>query len=387
MKYLFFVVFFIAFFSLKAQDAQVYSSIKTGNVNQAEMIKIAIMLPFFAEEQEVSDTLLEIPARSKVALELYEGFETALKENEEFLTKSYYIKVLDTRRDIATVESQLSELANFKPDLVIGEIYNRQTRIISDWAEKNGVVQIVPLSPTHSLIEGKNNVFLLNPSTFTHGKKMAEYAFRDLGLRNMLIFSDGKAATYELAKSFEEQFSIMGGFPKTITIDSVFDKAQAQINAAKNEMATAQGVYIPINNEEIMGLFLAIIDMQRWKLKVMTLPEIMYFDRIDLDLKERLKIYFSNTYNPDEESEPFLNYLQQHVLEITAPPSTFQIQGYDMGTYLLQVLEQYEPEKHTLVETLEDFLPVSTLHSDVYFEREHDNQAVKIMQMTEQGIE
>lgn len=387
MKLLSFLLLFFYFLSLPAQHNEVYTDLKFAKTADAPLIKIAIMLPFFAEEEEITDTLLEIPARSKVALELFEGFETALKENEPFLTKSYYIKVLDTRRDLATVEMQLAELENFKPDLVIGEIYNRQTRIISEWAENNGVVQIVPLSPTHSLIDGKNNVFLLTPSTFTHGKKMAEYAFRDLGLRNMLIFSDGKSATYELAKAFEDQFRMMGGYPKTISIDSVFEKAQLQINAAKNEMATAQGVYLPINNEEIMGLFLAIIDMQRWKLKVMTLPEIMYFDRIDLDLKERLKIYFSSTYNPDEESEAFLNYLQQHVLEITAPPSAFQIQGYDMGTYLLQVLEQYEPEKHTLGETLADFLPVSTLHSDIYFEREHDNQAIKIMHITEQGIE
>jgi ABC-type branched-subunit amino acid transport system substrate-binding protein len=369
-----------------AQQSPMISGNSIRNAGEFPLIKIAVMLPFYAESEEITDTLVEIPSRSKAALELFEGLETALNENEEYLYKTYYIKVLDTRRDVFTVENQLRELENFKPDIVIGEIYNRQTRLISEWAEKNGVVHIVPLSPTRNLIEGKNNVFLLNPSTFTHGKKMAEYAFQDLGLRSVVIWSDGRSVTNDLVKSFENQFRMMGGYPRVITIDSVFEKAQAQINQFKNEMASTSAVYIPINNEEILGLLFSIIDMQRWKLKVMTLPDVENFDKIDLELKEHLGIYFSNAYNPDEESEAYLNYLQQHLLTISSPPTSFHIQGYDLGTYLLQVLESYSPEEKTIVETLKDFIPVETLHGEIKFERERDNQGVTILQMTSKGI-
>lgn len=353
--------------------------------NNSGLKKIALMLPFFANDFE-PDTLNFTPEKSRAALELYEGIEEAFEEAENELKNRYLIKVWDTNRDPVTVQAQLRELHQFRPDLIIGEIYNKQSRIISDWAESNGVPQIIPMSPAKSLVENKKETFLLNPSTVTHGRKLAEFAYRDLGLKEVLIWSDGKNSTHELASSFAYQLQIMGGTPKIITLDSVFNNnVIAQIAQNKQAMTEVQGVYIPIGNEEIAGLILSTLDAQKWKPRVLASPEMQYHEHIDTDLKARLGIYFTQNFYMEPESEEYESFLQQHIRRLNAPPTEYQIRGYDAGIFILSVMEYYA-NGLSLSQAIRDFVPVNGIGCSLYFDREQDNQSVYILQFRSDGI-
>lgn len=365
----------------KASD----SGSAVGSENTGGIRKIAIMMPFFANDFE-PDTLEFTPEKSRAALELYEGIEEAFEEAESELKNRYLIKVWDTRRDPATVQSQLRELNQFNPDLIYGEIYNKQSRIISDWAEERGIPQIIPMSPAKSLVENKKETFLLNPSTVTHGRKLAEYAFRDLGLKEVLIWSDGKNATRELASAFAYQLQIMGGSSQIITVDSVFNNnVITQVNQNKQKMAEFQGVYIPLSNEETAGLILSTLDVMKWKPKVLASPEVQYYEHIETELKARLNIHFTQNYYTEPESEEYETFLQQHLIRLNAPPTEYNIRGYDAGIYLMSVMESMT-SGISLSQAIRDFVPVNGVGSSLYFDREQDNQSVYILMYRPEGI-
>lgn len=349
------------------------------------IVTIAVMLPFFTPNDAMSvDTMDYTPSNSQLALELYEGFMEGISAYSQYSKKKYFIKVFDTQRDNYTVQRQLQELEQFQPNMIIGEIYNKQSRLIADWAAQHLVTQIIPLSPTRSLIENKRNVFLLNPSTTTHGYKMAEYAYNDLGLRKISVWTDGRASTAILANAFAARFQVMGGSPNIINIDSVYNLAQPQILQAKEGFTQAEAMYIPINNEETVGLILSLIDANRYKIKVMALPDIELYEKIERELKEVCGIYYTTTYTPQVESEGYQSYFDSHILNYNSPPSEYHIRGYDMGQYISRVWDDYNGGDFN--QFLRDYAPAYGIHVEYDFNREQDNQGVRIQQYTTDGI-
>ncbi|MEL7341689.1 MAG: outer membrane protein assembly factor BamD, partial [Bacteroidota bacterium] len=89
---------------------------------ERSVMKLALVLPAFYEQMNPFeiDSLPEIPGKSKVALEFYEGFETALEEYQRQGQKKIFVRVLDSQRDSLATEEVVDNLYDFKPDLVIG---------------------------------------------------------------------------------------------------------------------------------------------------------------------------------------------------------------------------------------------------------------------------
>ncbi len=351
----------------------------------APIVTIAVMLPFFSPDNTMDiDTMDYTPANSQMALELYEGFMEGVNTYSQFSKKKYFIKVFDTKRDNYTLERQLQELEIMQPDMIIGEIYNKQSRLIAEWTSQHAVTQLVPLSPTRSLIENRKNVFLLNPSTTTHGYKMAEYAYRDLGLRKVTVWTDSRTSTSALANAFAARFQVMGGTPIIALIDSVYDLAQPQILQSKDKFTNSEGMYIPINNEETVGLMLSLIDANRYKIKVMALPDIELYEQIEREVKEICGVYFTTAYTPQVESEGYQSYFDTHLLNYNSPPTEYHIRGYDMGQYISRVWDDYNGGDFN--QFLRDYVPAYGIHLEYDFNREQDNQGVRVQQYTEEGV-
>lgn len=349
------------------------------------IVTIAVMLPFFSPNNTMDiDTLKSTPEDSQLALELYEGFIEGVSTYSQFSKKKYFIKVFDTKRDNYTLQRQLQELEMMQPDMIIGEVYNKQSRLIAEWAAQHPVTQIIPLSPTRSLIENRQNVFLLNPSTTTHGYKMAEYAYRDLGLRKVTVWTDGRASTGILAYAFASRFQVMGGTPIIALIDSVYKLAQPQILQSKDKFTEVEGMYIPINNEETVGLMLSLIDANRYKIKVMALPDIELYEQIEREVKEICGVYYTTTYTPQIESEGYQTYFDSHLIEYNAPPTEYHIRGYDMGQYISRVWDDYNGGDFN--QFLRNYVPAYGIHGEYDFNREQDNQGVRVQQYTNEGI-
>lgn len=369
------------FLNVLLMEKKTYPKPKERNIT-----KIALFLPLYVDNTDVN-SLSEIPAKSQVALELYEGFQKAVEEYSSVSKKQIYVKVYDTQRDNNILGTQLADMEDLYPDVIVGEIFNKQSRFIAEWAESKGVTQIVPISPTLSITEGKPHVLMARPSAATHGKRMANFAYNVMGIRKVAVWNDKKSVTLDMANAFDKEFKSLGGQTVPIQIDSLYQRSIGQIpysmNAVKN--SGCDGMYIPIGNEESIGLIMSYMGSGS-SLKVMTSPDIESFYTMDRELKEKVGIYYTTSYLPDEGSQEYVSFYNAFLARYGVAPTESNLRGYDVAKYLLTVLDGYTKEQGEVNEYIRKHDMVKGIHINFDFDGQSDNQAVHIMQYTRGGV-
>ena len=149
------------------------------------------------------------------------------------------------------------------------------------------------------------------------------------------------------------------------------------------------GIYLPLmGNEEASSLILNLLLQQGKQLPVLGSPHFRNnYSSISLETKSSFELVFSTSYLIESEDPGFQNLYQEYLSEYGFPPSENVIQGYDMGTFLLNQMNVYSP---SLGMSFSDFLriapSVNTLHIPFLFSAEQSNQVVNLGQYTDLGI-
>lgn len=355
--------------------------------NKKPFITIAIVLPFSIPSSETEIyPMMEFPEHTTSALEFYEGWMMAMRHVEPALRKNFHVKVFDSQRNSQTVEGILQELEELAPDIILGDIYNRQSRLLSEWAEKRGIVQLIPLSPTYNLVEGKSYTYLMHPSARRHGEALAVYAYKQMHVKNVVIFTDGSETSQEMTAAFAEAYQLMGGATQICMLDSVFSVAKPQIERYLKFLSKAEGVYIPIDNDQHLSYLLAMIDAGRYNIKIMTLPKVMDYSKIDQNIFNRHYIYFTTSYSPDFNGEIYKWLSADFLRYYGSPPSEIQLRGYDIGMYLFSLLDGYTPKQGPLNRYIRSASLVQGVHNDIIFNKHQENQSIKVQQFGKGGL-
>ncbi|MDP5172645.1 MAG: ABC transporter substrate-binding protein [Bacteroidia bacterium] len=348
---------------------------------QRSEIKIAVFLPLFLDESVTTSS--DIPRNSKIALEFWEGLQMAYEEMEPQLHRKITLRVFDTQRDSLVVEKQMQELDQWYPDLVIGAVYNTQTEIISRWSERTGTPQIVPFSPSETLIENKSFTFLAHPEIGVHGKQLATYGIDSLALKRVVIFTNGTDATERLAQPFAMSFRQQGGEVITLELDSVFSEKSTKRTMALVRSLRQQrfdGIFIPIfGDQETVGLILSQLSVMDIDVPVLGSPHSWKrFTNIDRDLKERFQLTFSTSFMYDKADTNYRNYMRQHLEQFHLPPSEFHTQGYDIGKWVLQVTNEYPFQYLSLADYFRQYPSYDGIHQTFDLKGTQGNQAVNL---------
>ncbi|MEO1217184.1 MAG: ABC transporter substrate-binding protein [Bacteroidota bacterium] len=343
--------------------------------------KIAVFLPLHLQEEMYRDSLIEIPAKSKLALEFYEGLQMAVDEAEN-RSKDFVFRIFDSAKDSQVVEDLLYELNNFYPDLVLGSIFNTQSEIISRWAERTGTPQIVPLSPSANLIDDKQFTFLATPEVQVHGRVMAEYARDSLGLEKVVVWTNQTKSTDLMAQAFTETFQQLGGVVISIPIDPDYEVAKDEIPDLVRALKfqEADGVYIPIlGAEESVGLIMSKLRALELPIKVMGGPHMWKrYNTIDESLKQALGLTFTSSFYTQNEDVKYRNFYQDYLQKYYLPPGEYSVQGFDLGKYLMHVLDNYYPPAMSLDAYLRNHPPYRGLHISYDFRSGQSNAYLNI---------
>lgn len=352
---------------------------------EPNVTKLAMFLPLYLNEN--ISAAEDIPAKSKIALDFYEGFQKAVSDFEPYSRKKLFLKVFDTQRDSFRIASQLKDLEAFYPDMLIGEVYNNESLQLSDWSERRGIPQMVPFSPSVPMRD-KNFLFLHHSSINTHAKRMAEYARSNLRLNRVAVWTDGRRVTDQLIRTFSAAFDTLGGEVILVPIDSQFTNAKKQILDYVRNLKGQQidGFYIPISNEESCGLIISEMQYVGIPARVMGGPAWGNYAAIDKDLLARYQVVYSASYIPQSDSVQYQSFYNEYLRIYKFPPSQYAIQGYDMGMYLLQLLNRYDFKSgKSLADFIRQYGIHRGIHQDVFFSNKNDNQLLHIMQYGPEG--
>jgi ABC-type branched-subunit amino acid transport system substrate-binding protein len=354
-----------------------YSSSGAGNgigkIVSGGEIHIAIMLSF---NLDYVDTASGVPMKSMRALDIYEGIRYALEEAQGQPGPHFVIKVWDTEGDSTVTKSKLEELEEFDPDFIVGDIGNGVNIVLGRWAESNKVVQIIPRSPLDDLIRGKKFVFLAHPSLRTQGEAMAVHVVTKLGLDRILVLNDYSYNTSEYVKAFVEKAKELGAHPEETRILPKFD---ATIKYIPNRIRTGgyEGIYVPIESEENMGLLLSQLMVNRVKVPVFTSNEIEKMAAVDADSKTEAQITYSTHYCECNDSAGLAVFRQEFVDAWNLSPQDYTVQGYDIMRYLLSLFET--GSKTSFPDQLRNAEKLHRLHIDFQMDQKQTNQRVNIV--------
>lgn len=358
---------------------------------EPNIIRLAISLPYFWDNQRAIYNQ-EIPRGGLTSLEFYEGFKLAVEQYSDSTGKQVFLRIFDSKRDTQQVKTFLEQMETFRPTMIVGDYYNKESDIIAAWADSNKVPQIIPYSPTSSLVQDRNFTFLAHPAVVTHGARLAEYAWYNQGLTRVAVFNDGGSSTNDLANGFASAFIELGGIVDTFRVSSDYEIAVEQIPDQIRKIVddgTGVGVYIPLmGNEEAAGLIINLLRQRNKQVTIMGSPHFRTrYNTLSRDIKEYYQVLFTTSHLHDPADPLYADLYREYLRQFSFPPSENVIQGYDLGRYLLSVLETYDP---TMGVSLDNYLRIADefdgLHIDYRFDSQQSNQDVNIGQYTPEGI-
>lgn len=367
-------------------------STKKITVFEPEIIRIGLFLPLFLRDGEwkMSKSISPETLRS---LEFYEGFNMAVTEFSATSAKKVYLKLYDTRSDSLLTRSFFRDLENLRPQMIIGDIYNNQSRILSEWAEKNKTLQIVPMSATAELVEKKSYTFLAHPSAYTHGQRLAEYAYNERGITRTAVFTDGQEATESLAQGYMNTFIQLGGTIDTLSLSLDYKEvAMGQIPKLVSKIPDndpEMGVYIPLmGNEESASLIVNVLKREGKNVMLMGSPHFRSrYNTLDRETKEGFGLVFTTSHFEDIEDPAYRDLYKNYIEKYNYPPSDNIVQGYDLAKYVLRMLSQYDPLLGITPDTFLRVYPLyKGIHLDYRFNSMQSNQRVNIGMYTREGV-
>jgi ABC-type branched-subunit amino acid transport system substrate-binding protein/TolA-binding protein len=358
---------------------------------EQQVLRVALFLPLYLDYPDIA-YMSKIPVEMVLGLEFYEGFQLAAEEISARSGKKVYVRVFDSRRDTMLLRSQLQELDSLGVSLVIGDIYNSESRIISAWAEARKTPQVIPISATADLIQQKQYTFLAHPSAQVHGAALAQYAWHSLNVRHAYVFVDGQKASQELADGFFAAFQQLGGDLDTLRISPSYRESLKEIQRLVNRIPADNpetGVYIPLMNyEEAAGLIVNLLRARSKETVLMGSPHFRTrYTTLGRDLKDSYRMLFTSSHMHDPEDPAYQRLNERYLERYKIPATDNVVQGYDLGMFLLSTLSRYDPKSGLTADQYLRMLPVyKGIHLDYDFRNTQGNQSVNIGQYLPEGV-
>jgi len=180
------------------------ASLKPVNVYKEQYV-VSLLFPFLAKTLEpttatkVNQSILDLYLGMKMAQ------DTLMKQGIKIDLRSY-----DTERSLAATASLL-ELAELKnADLLVGPLFQNQTKVVQDFSINNKINMISPVSNNTDFLGENPFALLLQPSNEIIGARSAEWVSKNVYNKNCMVFFGESAKDSVTAKSFLRRANELG---------------------------------------------------------------------------------------------------------------------------------------------------------------------------------
>lgn len=290
----------------------------------------ALLLPFKSNEfynSSEQDTILE---SSKRAVELYEGMIIGL-EQLTGIGMNIDAYVFDTENSEATTNTIITQLYSYPVDLIVGPVYNKNLRLVSEYAKNNNIYQLSPLSPTNTITEQNPYFIQAKPSIATHCNKMANYILQNFVGANALTISRNTEKEVGLASIFE------GIAAATKVVVDADIELETYLDAGRSNV-----IIVPSFNELFVNETLRRLNIlsQKYNITVFGMPTWLDWETMDFDYLQNLKAHFTSDFHIDENSDLHQAFFEAYTNRFKAKPTINAYKGFDMMVYFGRMLSQ-----------------------------------------------
>ncbi|UBM59958.1 ABC transporter substrate-binding protein [Marinilongibacter aquaticus] len=289
-----------------------------------QSIDIGALLPF-----ELSDFNIEEAASSKrYVYDLYEGMKMAEKKlNKEGIPVRVY--GFDVDKTSASVEPFLKDKSFKVLDVVVGPLYGKPNELVENYAEKNNMIQLHPISNNSGLVANGGNRFLIQASNKTIAESSLNYV-ESLGKRkSVCIYHDGSRDDLALATVYAQEAEKRGY--------EVLEFEQFQSAETLQESRHPGHVFFSCNSNVGPEIMRAVSQKHPAQLMLANSTSFNFETMSRSSLKKDL--YIIDPQFVDKKTRTYIRFKQDYVAKMNALPSYYAMLGYDMVLYYGRMLK------------------------------------------------
>ncbi|PWN07108.1 ABC transporter substrate-binding protein [Rhodohalobacter mucosus] len=369
-------------------------SFRYPNAPQGMVYHVGVVLPVFDEQ----DPDFTIPRN------LYQGMVLAAEEfNSRNPDKKVQLLFSNSHENPDSTAQAITELAlSRNADAVIGPLFSEPAMRMAALSEQLQVPMLAPLANSDSLNMDYNYAFQLNPTFEVHGRNMARFAVRELGLDTLAVFTEKGSLGAAAGNSFRREAERLGAFisyhieedfaslgydisdftqvftPDSVLIDSLNYIPSEGIYAPFTGQAAATLADLLLNDLEAMRSEVVIMGSEGWARATPSAFQRRFFE-----------IYYSEPFSPfsmQADTAAVQFFEEDYETRFGEEPDRFSGIGYDAATYLLQSLETAGNPQY-LNRALRESPPYNGLSLTIDFSGNRVNQSVFIRGLTPEAAD
>jgi hypothetical protein len=309
---------------------------------------VAVMLPFKLQNES---SVREVQS----FLDLYEGMKVA---QEDLKNEGIIINLLpfDTENDAANVQRLVGLSAMKNVDMFFGPLYPTTLPIVADFAQKNNISMVNPLSYTPDLIEGKQNTYLFEPSYYTQAKAVADYSFDSLNSNKAYIIYGDSRKDSTLAHSYKKIVEERGGkvmvFEKVRVGGNTFNRISSLLRPIasrppklkegekfkKPEGETAH-IFVASSELAVAGSVISVLKTSMIDIPLFIDKDWLKLDQIDMnDFMDRSVFFIYTDYiSPLKDKE----FVKKYINRTNILPSEYAYVGYESLYFFGKTMHKY----------------------------------------------
>ena len=347
--------------------------IKIPKITTKKKYKVAVLFPF-----DIGSISTSTNQRSnQFVLDMYEGIRIAQQELDSI---GFKIDLLayDTEQSTAHLRGILKNKKFQDVDFIIGPLYLNVTPLAMDFAEKNQILNVQPLSNNHELL--KNNfTYLLQPSFRTQAQKAAQFALDSFPEKQALIFYGSTPKDSVLAWEYKNYFEKNGG--KIVSFRKFAKNSTAGLISDIGKASSKSHIFVS-SDQEVLGVnILNISRANRKFLPIITTESWLNFPAMSLEQFDTEPIYF---LMPDfiEPSNPFLqDFRKKYYQKTNIIPSRYAYLGYESLLYFGKKIRSFGGNFYEKIQKTP--FEKGNLLFGVEYGQNRDNQVVPICRFLE----
>jgi ABC-type branched-subunit amino acid transport system substrate-binding protein len=267
-------------------------------------------------------------------VQFYEGFRMALDSLKESGV-SLEVHVYDTDKDTARTANLLKNPELKKMDLIIGFMYQRNFRMVANFAAENKINIVNPLSERDSIVVGNSRVFKVRPSAKTQLSEMIRYITSDFSDSNVIVISDYQRINNAMATSI---MSELEGKKVDVHLAEGYGEVLSLLTSKKGNII----ILISDNRSYVLDVVTKLNEHRNeFGMTLLGMPRWDRFDEIETDYLVNLNTHVMTPYFIDYDDPGVKKFVTQFQDRYKTDPDPLAFQGYDITYYFLTALWKY----------------------------------------------
>lgn len=346
-----------------------------------DTFNIALILPFNLGQTPTTLTQkqnFKFDASTKLALDYYQGFMTAIKN---FNGNNLVVKVdvLDDKNDENATQSIINSGKLRNTDIIVGPIYNKNLRIMAPYAQEMEIPIFSPLSPSSNIAQNNPYYFSANAVNESIYEQIINEINKKKPFDTIYIFNEGSSEELDIIKIMKHQNEELGG--NLTLLDFKINQSTDTLKIPPYFSDTLQkNIIIPNHNEAFASYVCG-------RLKILSKNQFSVYG-LSTWIKFNKKIFTSKNLNTIIPTSTRLNnangeldfFRNQYEMKYDKKPAEASYQAHDLVVLLANLIgkKNFHPtngfqllETNQLINTQYNIMPNKKVDGTINYYSNH----------------